>query len=173
MKKLLIILIGLAVLSGCRTKQKYTERGRYKETIDTELKSETVKTSKKTAEIKKVETSEVLELTKNSILKLTQADPDKSITVTDHTGKSITIHGANAEIHNSETNKKETDSTGTKENLFEEIGENTNLEHNQTSEVDESFRNSNAKVKAPPTILMIGIGFAFCIGALFLANKYL
>jgi len=103
MRYLIILMI---LLIGCKTKHKVIQRS--KEIVKEVVKKDVKKDSSAVFVI------EEIKVKKDESIELTQADPDKTITITDEKGKTLIIKGANAIIKKSVKKEKKKDSIAVK-----------------------------------------------------------
>lgn len=92
----ILLLILLIYFSSCGSKKKLVEKGKVKTEQTSSLQESTIKESKKDSSGTKTETK--VSITDESTIELTQADPNKEITLIDSEGKETKIKGANAVI---------------------------------------------------------------------------
>lgn len=106
-----IITFLLFLLTSCKVKHKTVER--QKESISLDKIEKVSKVENKDISIDSSFTlkSEHLKLSKNTSIKLTQANENKTITIEDETGKKLTITGADAFIENIESKEVKKDSS--------------------------------------------------------------
>src|SRR5690606_29920142 len=96
MKTIIPYILAVIFLCSCGSKKKLVEKEKIKietsQTISQEVKTETKKDSSA------IKTETKVSITDESTIELTQADPNKEITLIDENGKETKIKGANAVI---------------------------------------------------------------------------
>jgi len=107
--KQIILIVLTAILfsfTGCKAKKKTTEREKVKEEIVTEVKTKDVVSVTEKLDSTATGKTENFKVEVDEEIELTQADPDKVITIEDQDGNKLTITGADAKIK--KTEKQET-----------------------------------------------------------------
>jgi transcriptional regulator with PAS, ATPase and Fis domain len=163
-KTLCIALIFIALCSSCRSKKKIVEKSSElvkRDLVTSSLEIETTDFKIKT-ETRKA--SETFTVSKNDVLELIQADPNKSITITNANGQTMSIKGANVKISNTaktsiarDSLNNEITSTGNKTKTTKE---NTSLNES----IKKKKRNTDSDVKTTSTwfwLLLIIIALSY------------
>src|SRR5690606_4052490 len=89
-------ILAVIFLCSCGSKKKLVEKEKVKTEQTSSLHESTIKETKKDSSGTKTETK--VSITDESTIELTQADPNKEITLIDENGKETKIKGANAVI---------------------------------------------------------------------------
>ena len=92
----IILIILIISFSSCGSKKKLVEKEKVKIETSTAISQTEIKESKKDSSGTKTETK--VSITDQNTIELTQADPDKEITLIDSEGRQTKIKGANAVI---------------------------------------------------------------------------
>lgn len=159
MKKYLLICVLLTLLIGCKSKKKLTER----EAVKIEATTEVKETKKNDITIDSIATkkSETITVTEKKDIELTQADPDKVITLIDSNGKKTTIQGANAIIRDSKEIASIKDTTSIE--LSKSDKSKSDKSENTKIDIDTNKRTSDSEVKGISPAIGFGIGIALII----------
>jgi ATP-dependent Zn protease len=142
-------------MTSCASKKKITERSNEKTKREEVSSVSSITKNAIKTETSKIKTSEVYLVSKNDILELTQADPEKSITITNANGQSMSIKGANVTITKNENAGKIKDSINSK-TLKTDSSSLKRLENKDISEsASKKKRSSDVDVKRTSTWLWI------------------
>tara|TARA_R110000803_G_scaffold206969_1_gene274589 strand:+ start:2640 stop:3158 length:519 start_codon:yes stop_codon:yes gene_type:complete len=162
MKKIIIIIL-LLTLIGCKTKKKVTERTHEK--IELSEIKKIVDSTKK--EVKKnilnKNKSEVLKITENKDVELTQADPNKEIIVIDSRGSKTIYKGANVIIRDKKIKESKID-TSSSDILIVEKDNSIKTDNSKTTTKTEiKKRTSDSFVKGISPAIGFGIGLGLLV----------
>ena len=172
MKKLILIILLSLVLIGCKTKKKVTERTEEKIELS-EIKKivdSTKKEVKKNVLIKNK--SEVLKITEDKDVELTQADPNKEIVVIDSRGKKTVYKGANVTIRDKKIKESKVDTSSTNTEIVE-TDNSTKTDNSITKTKTEiKKRKSDSFVKGISPAIGLGIGLGVIVLLLLAYKRY-
>lgn len=149
-------MLGLVLLMvSCKTKHKVIER----ETVKEENKKEaTINEINENDITVKNETNIVTDFFKTSNtkeIKLKQADNNKTITITDETGKTLSIKGANVIVKKTKTTEKQKDTIAILGSSIDKSKTTTATNTKESSKKDNTKRTSDSDVKTTSTWLWI------------------
>lgn len=140
---------------SCRSKKKLVEKS--SELVKTELAiaEVAIETTDIDLKTKGASVSEVFSVSKNDVLELTQADPDKSITITNANGDKMSIKGANVKISKKESSTVAKDSSHLEAelNAINAKNKTKNLQLEASSKKDK--RNTDVDIKSTSTWLWL------------------
>lgn len=158
-KQMILILATLLLLSlfSCKTKHKVIDREKVKENTS---KQETEKEVKQTDIVfnNNIKTgSDIFKITDKTDVKLTQADPNKTITITDESGKKTIIQGANIIFKKTEIQETKKDSVIDKSIKTDKKTTQTDINLNENASKDNIKRTSESDVKTTSTWFWISL----------------
>ena len=108
MRKIVVIILLVCVWS-CRSKKKIVER----EAIKTEVAVNEITKTDVLIDSSATTSTETIKTDFTNTIALTQADPEKTVTIEDDKGNKLTITGANVVISDTKTTKATTEETTT------------------------------------------------------------
>lgn len=163
------MLLTLLFLVSCKTKHKVIEREKVKETT---FKTQDIKELKqKDISIKsdvKI-TSDIVKITENTEIELTQADANKEITITDALGNQTKIKGANISFKKTQTTEQKKDSLIDKSLTTDKKSSITDAKNTENATKDNVNRVAESDVKTTSTWLWVL--FILIIALVFYFNK--
>lgn len=163
MRTLLFIILIIA-LSSCGSKKKLVEKEKVNIEQSTSISQEVKTEIKKDSSGTKTETK--VSITDESTIELTQADPNKEITLIDSEGKQTKIKGANAVI----SKRKETAKVETKDSVSlisnEVVETDLNIE-TKTKQESQALKKDLAVKRGFPWWILILIGVVYLVVSYF------
>lgn len=170
---IMLFLVAMAMtFTSCKSKKKITEREKTEEVVTKVEKVNTVTVNDVLKETVAVNTLEELFLSKNDKIQLTQADPEKTITLTDHHGRTTTITGANATI-SQEEKKEEREATSTvNTSEVDKTIWTENVQINESSKKKTNSRTSDSETSGISSMIGLGIGIVVSLLLIWLFARF-
>ena len=165
MKHLTILLLILIIaLSSCGSKKKIVEKEKVKIETSTAISQTEIKETKKDSSGTKTETK--VSITDESTIELTQADPNKEITLIDENGKETKIKGANAVI----SKRKEMAKVESKDSVVlisNEVAQTDLKIETETKQESQTLKKDLAVKRGFPWWIIIIVGVVYLVVSYF------
>ena len=147
---------------SCKTKHKVIERETVKEATKKEASVSTINQNDVVTNTNINIGSDIIKISSIKEIQLTQSDSSKTITITDDTGKTLSIKGADAIIKTTEAKETKKDTLNQKVSEIDK-SKTTNLNNSKEStKKDNTKRKAESDVKTTSTwlwiLLIIGVG---------------
>ena len=160
----LILLILIIAFSSCGSKKKLIEKEKIKIETSTAISQTEIKETKKDSSGTKTETK--VSITDESTIDLTQADPNKEITLIDSEGRQTKIKGANAVI-SKRVEKVEVESKDSVSLISNETIQTDLKIETETKQESQTLKKDLAVKRGFPWWIIIIVGVAYLVVSYF------
>lgn len=158
--------------TGCKSKHKVTNREQTKEVASKATTVNKLEEADVVKETLETQTLRELFMQQSEKLELTQADPVKTIKVTDHQGRTTIITGANATISREDKKEAREVTDTVKSILVDKSVKTENVQIDEASQKQSRLRTSDSKTSGISPMIGLGIGIAVVIILILLYRKY-